>query len=143
MLAPWIGGAASPVDTPPAGDGGYRSLLAFWIGGAANNGEAPTEEPSDGLLGGGGYYHGYYDKHASLSYREKRDYLQELIDEISASEQKEKPLTKKAKRNTEAEIKLLALRDEISMLRLERNMLLRMIDDEEAIFILLASTPFH
>jgi len=95
------------------------------------------------LLGGGGEWrHGGYNS-ASDSYRLKKELLKEVEQEIAVIERKEKPLVKKAKRNTDAEIKLLALRDEINALRLEREALLRMIDDEEAIFILLAATPFN
>jgi hypothetical protein len=53
MLAPWIGGACSPSDTPPAGKG-CRSLLAFWMGGACVG--ADTEPPSPGFGGGGGTF---------------------------------------------------------------------------------------
>jgi len=85
----------------------------------------------------------YYDKYIEQERKAKLDALEELNKEIAVIERKEKPLVKKAKRNTEAEIKLLALQDEINALRLEREALLRMIDDEEAIFILLAAQPFN
>ena len=44
MLAPWIGGASAPAQTP----GGVRSFVAFWMGGAAG---PVTSAPA--LSGGG------------------------------------------------------------------------------------------
>jgi len=95
------------------------------------------------LLGGGWEWrHGGYIS-ASDHYRNNKKLLEEVEQEIATIEREEKPLIKKAKRNTEAAIELLALQEEINALRLEREALLRMIDDEEAIFILLAATPFN
>lgn len=95
------------------------------------------------LLGGGPGYNYVSIYHREQERRAKQDALEQLNKEIAVIEREEKPLIKKAKRNTEAEIRLLALRDEIIALRLEREALIRMIDDEEAIFILLAATPFN
>ena len=48
MLAPWIGGAASPYVAPPIGSAGVRGMLGFWVGGAASGAAiippAPTPE---------------------------------------------------------------------------------------------------
>lgn len=85
----------------------------------------------------------YYDRYIEQERKAKQEALEQLNKEIAVIERKEKPLIRKAKRDTGAEIKLLALREEINALRLEREALLRMIDDEEAIFILLAATPFN
>ncbi len=93
-----------------------------------------------GGWGGGGFVS------ASELYRDekaKRDALAEINKEIAVIERKEKPLKRKAKRNTDAEAALLALQVEINALRLEREALLRMIDDEEAMFVLLAANPFN
>lgn len=99
--------------------------------------------PEDTVLGGGGEWrHGGF-RTASDEYRERKALLKEVEQEIAVIEQEEKPLIKKAKRNTDAEIKLAAIREQIIALRLEREALIRMIDDEEAIFILLAATPFN
>jgi hypothetical protein len=97
---------------------------------------APSIEPTGGAFQ-------YYDKYVERERAAKKAALEELNKEIAVIEREEKPLIKKAKRNTEAEIKLLALQDEINALRLEREALIRMIDDEEAIFILLAAQPFN
>lgn len=97
----------------------------------------------DTVLGGGPGYNYVSIYHREQERKARQKALEELNKEIVIIERKEKPLIKKAKRNTEAEIKLLALQDEINALRLEREALIRMIDDEEAIFILLAATPFN
>lgn len=109
-----------------------------WGNSWGNTGTTPPA--ADTVTGGWG--HGGFIS-ASDAYWERKRLLEKVEQEIAVIEREEKPLIRKAKRNTGAEIKLLALRDEINAPRLEREALLRMIDDEEAIFILLASRPFH
>jgi hypothetical protein len=43
MLAPWIGGAASPSEEAA----GYRSMVAFWMGGACAPSSTPVPTPSE------------------------------------------------------------------------------------------------
>lgn len=102
-----------------------------------------TPLPEDTVLGGGGGLFQPYDRYIEQARKAKQEALEQLNEEIAVIEREEKPLIKKAKRNTDAEIKLAALRDQIIALRLEREALIRMIDDEEAIFILLAAAPFN
>ena len=96
----------------------------------------PAAQPTAGLFQ-------YYDRYIEQERKAKQEALEQLNKEIAVIEREEKPLIKKAKRNTDAEMKLTALREQIIALRLEREALIRMIDDEEAIFILLAATPFN
>jgi hypothetical protein len=59
MLAPWIGGVASP---PATGSAGYRGLLGIWLGGISAPAAAPT--PPRSTSGGAGGRGGTWIEHA-------------------------------------------------------------------------------
>lgn len=98
------------------------------------SGAPPT--PDDGLLGGGpGYVSAYQREQERREINEARRLeLKRIEDELAKAEQ-EKLLA--------AERLEASLQEEINGLRTERARLIRLIDDEEAMFVLLMARPFH
>lgn len=111
------------------------------------------------LLGGKAYgYRTPYSQHEEEEYQRKKlenthAELQRLDNEIALSEREQREAREKLaqaseqKRQKKAAKELVALeaslQEEINRLRMERVWLIRRIDDEEAILLLLLSLPFH
>lgn len=119
-------------------------------------GTNPTPSPDPLLLGGGpGYrrYKSYAELREEYELRtaeEKRVELKRIDEEIAEAEKRRLAALRRSKAKLLAEkaalrlVKLESdLREEINRLRMERVWLMRMIDDEEAILVLLCSLPFH
>ncbi len=126
---------------------------ASW-GASWGSGATPQPEPDPGWLGGGGYVHPYIRHRAEEEQREKIQRQKAEIDrldaEIAEADRKQREASEKRKaeaRERREEARLVALKaqlsDEINRLRMERAWLMRQIDDEEAILVLLLSMPLH
>ena len=114
----------------------------------------PGELVTDVLLGGGGYsYHSPYRQYQEREYEKKtaeakRQALSDINREIAEAEKLRKLQLAKAERlKTEKALAKLAAEEirtleEISRLRMERAWLMRLIDEEEAILVLLMTMPF-
>jgi hypothetical protein len=104
------------------------------------------------LLGGKAYdtlpyqrhaYYNYDEKYERLKHAEKHAELRRIDEELAAA-QRRKDEELQAKLAAEELAALEAqLQEEISRLRTERAWLMRLIDDEEAIFVLLLSSPLN
>ena len=129
------------------------SELAFDFGGSP---PAPSPSPDPELLGGKDYsYTTPYSRYREEEYKrrtaeEKRAVIEEIDDKIAEAESRRLAAIKRSKARLLAEnaaIKLAALevtlQEEINRLRIERAWLMRLIDDEEAMLVLLMSLPFH
>ena len=91
-------------------------------------------------LGGGYSYAPAYQRYREEEYQrktlaEKRAALQQIEDEIAQAEL--------AALEAAREMALIALQDEINRLRMERAWLMRQIDDEEAVIVLMLASPLH
>lgn len=91
-----------------------------------------------------------YSYHPYLAIAEKRAEVKRIDTEIAETERKKLAAHKRARAKLMAEkaAKKLAaleatLQEEINRLRIERAWLMRRIDDEEAILVLLLTQPFH
>lgn len=115
------------------------------------------EDPS-GLLGGGAHVpmaweHAHKEKELAYSYpyqslAKKREELKSLEEKISEASAREEILQQKlsVEENIKQLKKLAALeakaQEEIRQLLAERLLLIRLIDDEESILVILCSMPF-
>lgn len=87
-------------------------------------------------------------RHQSLE--EKRAELKRIDDELTIAEQKKQALLAKseeANRQEQAINEMMALeavfQEEINRLRIERIWLMRLLDDDEAMLVILLRRPFH
>lgn len=136
---------------------GYGQGLKYIAvrGYASRTSPTPPPAPAVILLGGGPgnphHYHAPYSAYKEAQYlAEKRAELERIDDEIAQAEHRRLAALKRAQAKLVAEkaAKKLAateatLQKEINRLRIERVWLMRLIDDEEAILVLLLSQPFH
>lgn len=128
-------------------------LFPFWRIRLGNAEAAPP--PSVVLLGGGPgkKHHSYltpYSKYREEEYKrsiaEKRTSLAEINKEIADAEALKQDELRAARLalNAAEEAALEAqLQEEINVLRMERVRLMRLIDDEETILVLLLCLPLH
>lgn len=108
---------------------------------------------SDTNTGGGGYVPPYEkyreDQYQRKNLQEHNADLKRIDDELAEAEQrKQEQLAAQKKLKAKNSAKKLAalealLQEEINRLRTERVWLMRQIDEEEAIFVLLLSMPLH
>lgn len=100
---------------------------------------------------GAGYVHPYQayreKEYERQTAEEKRQALQRIEDDLRDAELAKQEQLAEARTQEKAAFEMAALeaqlQEEINNLRMERDWLMRLIDDEEAIFILLAMQPFH
>lgn len=105
---------------------------------------------------GGGYvypYQRYKQKKAKEDYEklkleEQRAELERVEQELAEAKEGQKQLRVDTRKEKKAELQAAiaaseAYQQEIDRLSQERALLMRMIDDEEAIFVLMSSNPFH
>jgi hypothetical protein len=116
----------------------------------------PTPTPTVELLGGKAYpaRHSYvtpYQKHQEETYqKDKRENLARIEEELAYAERDrlekiaEAAAARKAKKAArELAVAGLKLQQEINRLRTERAWLIRQMDDEEALLLLLMTLPLH
>lgn len=127
------------------------------IGGVSIGGAKPLID--NGLLGGGGGEHEYSYHQPYSTYKEAehlsryRETLRQIDEELALAEKQKQEAAMRlveaeaAKRQKNAARELAALeatlQEEINRLRMERVWLMRVIDDEEAILVLLLTWPLH
>lgn len=118
------------------------SINAFDFGGVVPPPVPPATRPSGG-------YALPYDRRIEEekeSIAERRLELRRIEEELANAERLEEQRLLQAEVQASAERKAMieaSLQQEISALRMERMRLMRLIDDEEAMLILLLSLPFH
>lgn len=101
--------------------------------------------------GGWGYVHPYQayreKEYERQTAEEKRQALQQIEDDLRDAELAKQEQLAEARAQEKAAFEMAALeaqlQEEINNLRMERDWLMRLMDDEEAIFVLLAMQPFH
>lgn len=107
MLAPWIGGAASPATTGSAS--GYRGMLAFWAGGAANSGTSPPEEQEPQRITAGNLDDRRYRYRWAQGYLKRKRELYGDLEEQQREDVREEVQTLLEQREQAAEEASLAL----------------------------------
>ncbi len=149
LLAPWIGGASAESFEPI---GGCRSMLAFWMGGASGASTEETAVPNVKIvLGHPRKYKTVEQQLHEIRARKKRE-EEEFQQKIAKAEREREIahkhvdlalLEEKRKAIVERYMALEAqAQEKIRVLFEERARLIRMMNDEEDVFILLCSLPF-
>lgn len=144
-------------------------VTAFQRNAFQNNAFQIDVDANSGLLGGKAYFgktfpgthtkeYSYlspYVKYESEQYELAKKYAKakELADEIALAETRKKEVAKnlldakESKRKNKAVKQLMALeatlQDGINVLRIQREQLMRFIQEEEAILVILLSSPFN
>jgi hypothetical protein len=110
-------------------------------------------EPDNGWLGGGGYvrpFDEYRDRQRKLEIQEAKKELERVEREMAEAEKARLKALEDAQRVESARNAALmaaaleaSLQEEINRLRMERAWLMRWIADEEAVLVLMLSSPFN
>lgn len=107
------------------------------------SGSAPPEPTPTGH-GGRESFVLPYQRYQAEQYdlEQKRKELQRISDDLAEAESKKQQALAEAAALEAAALEA-NLQEEINRLRMERDWLMRQIDDEEAILVLMMSRPFH